>query len=430
MLDKEKRRKITAVVAAILVIVLALGLTSYAFREVIFVYTAPKVYAFMKMKDFSEEIKDEMDYLEDKLIKNNMDYDDDLTFSFWKYTDSENEDKKGDLSFDLSISENKKRLEFAYDNTKAKKIKDMFLYVDNNEIGVNLADFSDDYWVNDGRYVISDYNNSSLRELMGKDKIKVNYNLSFDHIISDDVVDKVSKKEAFRVFLSGFTFEKREVISINKNEYKLYFSQTKKNTQDFLDVIIPNNWKDFFEVQDVNVCIHTKKGRVCEITVELSETHSFDISFLNEKKYLDDFALKFLINDKGNENEFLLLSKENRFEKGTFTDETIFSLTSSLGNKIYIKNSCELLNNDVKGECIWGINDDKTTFYYNGIFDTSDGILLDLENVKGFDSITQAGIYIENKFTNVIRKIENKKEILHMENNELINYVKKTKLLE
>ena len=426
MLGKGKGRKVTAVVSAILVIVLSLGIIIYALRDAIFVYTVPKIYAFMKVSNAIEEIKDEFEFIEDRLINDDRDYDDDITISFWNYTDSENDDKKGDLSFDLSVSEKKKRFEFAYDNTKAKKMKDLFLYIDNNEIGVNFADFSDDYWVNDGRYAVSDYNNSALREILGKEKIRGNYNLSFNKIVSGNLLDKVSKKEAVRSFLSSLTFEKREVVSFNKNEYKLFFSQTKKNTEDFLNIVMPFNWGAFFDGENVNMCVHTQSGQIKKITVDFSQKYSFDISFSDLEKYLEGFSLKLLINDKDNKNEITLSSKGNRFKKGEFTDETTLSFTSSLGNRIYIKNSFKLLKNDVNGEFVYGINEDKTSYYYNGIFDTTDGILLDLQNVKSENTKTEAGIYIDNKFTSVIRKIGNKKEILHMNKDELINYAKKT----
>lgn len=424
-MKENKRKKIIAVVSAIFVIVLILSAIIFVFRNSVFALTMPKAYTLKSFCDSVEKIEDEWDKIEDNLFIDEIDFDEDTTLSFWKYTDSDNKDKKGDLSFDLSVSNDNKRLEFAYDNTKAKKIKDMFLYIDNDEIGVNFADFSDDYWVNNAKTVISDYNNSTIREIFNKDEIKKEYDLSFKENIDEELEDKIEKKEVLELFLKTMQFEKKKIVNFKNSEFNMYFSQTKEEMQNFLNVMLPG-FENYFEVKDTDIIFSLRNGEVRGVSVDFSPKHSFDLQFFDKKYFLNDFAFSFFTNDGGNKTEIAFMSKGNRFEKKDFSDESELSFTSSLGNKIYLKNSVKFDNNDVVGSFVYGVNNEKTVYDYNGIFDTSDGILLDLSEVKSTDTNSQMGFYLENKFNNVIRKVENKKEIFKLNKNELTSYLRKT----
>lgn len=425
-MNENKKKKTMAVITAIFAIALILCGIVYAFRNTFFAFFMPKTYTLLSLGETAEKIEDEWNKIKDNLFIDEIDFDKELTFSFWKYTDSETTDKKGDLSFDLSVSNENNRLEFAYDNTKAKKIKDMFLYIDNDEIGVNFADFSDDYWVNNAKTVISDYNNSTLRELLGSNIINKNYDLSFKKKISEDELsDKITKKEVFETFLKTLKLEKKETVNLLNGEYNMYFSQTKEEMKMLFAVIFPG-YENYFNVKDTDIIFSLRNKEVRGVSADFSDKYSVDLNFSDEKHFLSDFSLSLFTENTGNKTEISFSSKGNRFEKKDFSDESELSFTSSLGNKIYLKNSFKIDNSDVTGSCVYGINDEKTVYDYNGIFDSSDGILLDLSDVKSADTDSELGFYIENNFKNVIRKVENKKEVLHLSKNELISYAKNT----
>lgn len=425
-MNENKKKKTMAVITAIFAIALILCGIVYAFRNTFFAFFMPKTYTLLSLGETAEKIEDEWNKIKDNLFIDEIDFDKELTFSFWKYTDSETTDKKGDLSFDLSVSNENNRLEFAYDNTKAKKIKDMFLYIDNDEIGVNFADFSDDYWVNNAKTVISDYNNSTLRELLGSNIINKNYDLSFKKKISEDELsDKITKKEVFETFLKTLKLEKKETVNLLNGEYNMYFSQTKEEMKMLFAVIFPG-YENYFNVKDTDIIFSLRNKEVRGVSADFSDKYSVDLNFSDEKHFLSDFSLSLFTENTGNKTEISFSSKGNRFEKKDFSDESELSFTSSLGNKIYLKNSFKIDNSDVTGSCVYGINDEKTVYDYSGIFDSSDGILLDLSDVKSADTDSELGFYIENNFKNVIRKVENKKEVLHLSKNELISYAKNT----
>lgn len=425
-MNENKKKKTMAVITAIFVIVVMLCGIVYAFRNTFFSFFMPKTYTLLSLGKTAEKIEDEWEKIKDNLFIGEIDFDEDFTFSFWKYTDSETTDEKGDLSFDLSVSKDNNRLEFAYDNTKAKKIKDMFLYIDDDEIGVNLADFSDDYWVNNAKNLISDYNNSTLRELLGSNIINKNYDLSFKKkILEDELSDKITKKEVLETFLKTLKFEKKETVNLFNGEYNMYFSQTKEEMEMLFSVIFPG-YENYFNVKDTDIIFSLKNKEVRGVSVDFSDKYSVDLEFSDKKHFLSDFSLSLFTENTGNKTEISFLSNGNRFEKKDFSDESELSFVSSLGNKIYLKNSFKIDNTDVIGSCVYGINDEKTVYDYSGIFDSSDGILLDLSEVKSTDTDSELGFYLENNFKNVIRKVENKKEILHFSKNELISYAKNT----
>lgn len=424
-MNENKKKKTIAVIVAILVIAVMFCGIAYTFRNALFAIFMPKTYTLLSLEKTGEKIEEEWDAIKENLFVDEIDFDEDTTLSFWKYTNSESIDKKGDFSFDLSVSQENKRLEFAYDNTKAKKIKDMFLYIDNDEIGVNLADFSDDYWTNNAKTVISDYNNSALRDFFGKDKIKTEYDLSFKKKAPKELMDTIEKKEILKYFLKNLKFEKKEIVNLFNGEYNMYFSQSKEEMQKFSEVMLPG-FENYFELKNTDIIFSLRNGEVRGASVDFSPKYSFNLEFYGKDYFLEDFSISFFINDNERKNEIILKSKGNRFDKKQYTDETQLSFTSSLGNEIYVKNKFSLKDNDIEGSLDYGINSENTTYSYNGIFDTTDGVLLDLSEVKSADTDSELGFYIENNFKSVVRKVENKKEILHLSKEELISYAKKT----
>ncbi len=380
-----KKGKTPVIIAVIAAVILLIGTAVFMARDFLYFLFAPEIYALDKLSDFYVTATEELSSYKKAIFGDKNYLDKNFTLSYWKYSE-ENGEKK-DLSFDFSLDRKNKKAEFAADNSEAEKIEDIFIYLYDNEFGVNLPDFSDDYWVNSADTLISDYNKSALREIFGKELTEKEQNLSFDNIFKEK--DDKSQKDKFIEFTKNIQYTDK--IILGTDEYKVSFI-IKGENEFLMDVFIED-------------------GRIDGINISSPDGNFIKADFEDERGYFNDFSFELLYNGKTAKGE-----AESSLRKSGIASEISFE-----SGKLKLFNDVKVNDGIVEGK----LKAFEKEYAYRGTLYNNDEFCIDLTDVKSGNEKIETGIYLTDEFTTVVRKIDKKVSLLNMNNADLKAYGKK-----
>jgi len=362
-----KNKKLIGVFSVVAGVILIACVSAFLFWDTLYFYFAPELYTLETLSSFYADTQNEILSYKKAVFKDKNYFDGNFSFSFWKYKDEK--PKREDFSFDFSIDYENKKAEFAADNNKAKKIEDIFVYLYDNEIGTNFADFSDDYWVNSADTLISDYNKSDLRKLHKKDELKEK-NLSFDALFSKK--EKKSVKESFVEFSENIKLYDKK---INKNgDYTAYFWV---NTDYFFDrIYCLDEIKEYLtEKAEISLIVSLKNKRITSFDIDTSDKVSFFVKFNGNSGYFTDFEFSavspvapFYVVD---------IKSENKLSDGGFYNKTDFNYVSDTtenAKKIKFINDITLSENKAHGK----LKLNEKEYNYSGSFYNKDAFSIDI----------------------------------------------------
>ncbi len=408
---KKENKKLLYVFSVVAGVIILAFLGVLFLKDFLYFYFAPELYTLDKLSSFYAEATEEISSYKKSLFGEEKDFSDKLSFSFWNYKEKEN------LSFDFSLDYENKKAEFALDNTNAKKLEDVFVYLYDNEIGTNFADFSDDYWVNPAESVISDYNKSILRELHQKEEIKEK-NLSFDSLFPKK--EKKSAKESFMEFTKNAKLSDKKIDK--DGEYIAYFDLSRDYFYEKIYFL-----KEITEYLGENVkltlVVSMKDKKITKLDIFSDDKVAFHLLFNDNSGYFSDF--EFLAVSPVFPFYMIDIKAQNKvMENGIFnkTDFNYLSDTSENAKSIKFINEITLSDDEAYGKLTLG----EKTYNYSGSFYNKDAFSVDITDFDFEGKNIETGIFLTDEFNSVIRKIDRKKELLKMNEEDLKRYVRRS----